>query len=136
MNSATVSVAEFYNQMGAYPASNAEAGLVSPTSIVGNYVTQVDVAGQPGIIESTFGGDASEARPVERLSAVGEVSEVPGPADRDGTVLVEGVPAGELEVGPAEVGWAQRRPEFPATRRVLLAPGERRTLTFEIPERP
>jgi type IV pilus assembly protein PilA len=45
-------VAEFYNNMGRFPGSNASAGLAVSTQIVGNYVSQVDAAS--GRITATY----------------------------------------------------------------------------------
>jgi len=58
---AKTAVAEFYNQRGQFPDSNAEAGLATNVSIKGQYVTQVDVNGAngTGIIEVTFGNQAN-----------------------------------------------------------------------------
>ncbi len=56
-----VSAVEFYNTRGRYPTSNVSVGLASPSSIVGNFVSSVDVYGSPDIIEVTFGGRASDA---------------------------------------------------------------------------
>ena len=49
-------VAEFYNNTGRMPGSNASAGLAASTSIVGNYVSQVDSAGGP--IVATYSSTA------------------------------------------------------------------------------
>jgi type IV pilus assembly protein PilA len=49
-------VAEFYNNTGRFPGSNASAGLSVSTSIVGNYVSQVDAAG--GAIVATYSSTA------------------------------------------------------------------------------
>ena len=58
---AKTALAEFYNQRGQFPDSNASAGLATNTSITGQYVTQVDVNGAngTGIIEVTFGNQAN-----------------------------------------------------------------------------
>jgi type IV pilus assembly protein PilA len=50
------SVAEFYVHNSRFPASNASAGLAMPTSIVGQYVSSVDVGRTPGKVISYFGG--------------------------------------------------------------------------------
>ena len=55
-------VAEFVNNYGRFAAANASYGLSLPTSIVGKYVTQVDVGGtNDGRIEVTFGNQAHTA---------------------------------------------------------------------------
>lgn len=53
-----VAVAEYYLDNGTYPANNVQAGMESPTNIIGNYVTQVSVAAG-GNINVTFGNDAN-----------------------------------------------------------------------------
>ena len=50
---AKTAVAEFYSNKGTLPAANASAGLAQPLSIVGKYVTEVDVVG--GVITAKFG---------------------------------------------------------------------------------
>jgi len=52
-------VAEFYSNRGTYPSSNASAGLAAATSIIGNYVTQVDVGAAAGKIQVTYGNKAN-----------------------------------------------------------------------------
>ena len=51
-------VAEFYQNKGYFPSHNNSAGLTLNTSIVGNYVSQVDVSGvtegSDGAVEATF----------------------------------------------------------------------------------
>ena len=42
---AKTAVAEFYNQTGSFPSTNASAGLATATSITGSYVTGVDASG-------------------------------------------------------------------------------------------
>jgi type IV pilus assembly protein PilA len=51
-------VAEFVNNYGRFAGDNSSYGLSAPGSIVGKYVTQVDVGAQPGKIEVTFGNSA------------------------------------------------------------------------------
>ena len=50
-------VSMYYSNNGAVPANNSDAGLVSGTSITGNYVTKVEVAN--GVITTTFGNRAN-----------------------------------------------------------------------------
>jgi type IV pilus assembly protein PilA len=57
-------VAEFVNTKGKWPPQNRSAGLATNTSIVGNYVKQVDVSGGPVI--ATFGS----ASPQKANSAI------------------------------------------------------------------
>ena len=48
---------EFMSTAGHAPPNNKSAGLATPTSISGRYVTQVDVTG--GIAKATFGNQAN-----------------------------------------------------------------------------
>src|SRR5687768_13560191 len=53
-------MAEFQQNTGYFPPANASAGLATNISIVGNYVSQGDVAAAgTGIIEMTYGNDAN-----------------------------------------------------------------------------
>ncbi len=54
---AKAAVAEFYQDQGAWPTDNAEAGLEASGNISGKYVTQVAVAAN--VITVTYGGDAN-----------------------------------------------------------------------------
>jgi len=56
---ARTAVWEFISNKGAMPPNNASAGLASATSIVGKYVTKVDVTG--GKVTATFGNSANTA---------------------------------------------------------------------------
>ena len=56
---AKTAVAEFYSNKGYFPGSNTSAGLATSTSIVGNYVTNVDVGAASGQIEVTYGNKAN-----------------------------------------------------------------------------
>ena len=56
---AKTAVAEFYSNTGRMPGSNASAGLATNVSINGNYVTQLDVGTDAGVIETTFGNKAN-----------------------------------------------------------------------------
>jgi type IV pilus assembly protein PilA len=47
-------VADYYNNTGAFSATQASYGLAQPASITGKYVAQVDVATNPGKIVVTF----------------------------------------------------------------------------------
>jgi len=47
-------MAEFYNNKGYFPGSNASAGVESSASITGKYVTNVNITA--GIITVTYGG--------------------------------------------------------------------------------
>lgn len=57
---AKVAVAEYYQNTGAYPGNNADAGLAAAGDIEGNYVAQVQV-GANGVITATFDKDAPQA---------------------------------------------------------------------------
>ena len=48
-------VAEYYNNAGVFPSSNASAGIGTNTSINGNYVSQLTV-GPGGLITATLAG--------------------------------------------------------------------------------
>ncbi len=54
---AKAAVAEFYQDQGAWPTDNAEAGIEASANITGKYVTQVAVAG--AVITVTYGNDAN-----------------------------------------------------------------------------
>ena len=56
-------MAEFYTNRGYFPVANSSAGLASPTSITGNYVTQVNAYGNntAGQIQITYGNKANTA---------------------------------------------------------------------------
>src|SRR6476646_2792068 len=58
-------VAEFVNNTGSYPTTNNSAGLAKNVSIVGNYVSQVDVASGPVVV--TYSATA----PQKANSAIG-----------------------------------------------------------------
>ena len=58
---AKAAVAEYYQDQGAWPTDNAEAGLEASGAILGKYVDQVavSVVGGQGTITVTYGGDAN-----------------------------------------------------------------------------
>ncbi len=58
---AKTAVAEFFSNLGYFPPNNASAGLATPVSIVGNYVTQLDISATPGVIELTYGNQVNAA---------------------------------------------------------------------------
>ncbi|MEW6560270.1 MAG: pilin [Pseudomonadota bacterium] len=90
---------EYYAQHGAFPNSNQSAGLVSPTSIQGNYVKSIDATG--GKIAMTYGNKANAnlQNKVLYLSAIGNgngslqftCTTAPG-----GVAAANGVPAAYL----------------------------------------
>jgi type IV pilus assembly protein PilA len=49
-------MAEYYSNKGAFPKSNASAGLAASTSIKGQYVSSVDVGATQGKITVSYGG--------------------------------------------------------------------------------
>lgn len=56
---AKTAFAEFYSNTGGAPTNNASAGLATAGSIIGNYVTSVDVAANAGKITATYGNQAN-----------------------------------------------------------------------------
>lgn len=48
---------DYHSAYGEFPADNTAAGLQSPTSIRGNFVTQVEVTS--GVVEVTFGNSVN-----------------------------------------------------------------------------
>jgi len=57
-SAAKLAVAETYSSKGAFPASNASAGIAASASIVGNNVSSVAV-GSSGLITITYSNDAN-----------------------------------------------------------------------------
>jgi len=55
------SLAEYFQNTGAWPPSNLSAGIPSSGSITGKYVTGVNASTKPGVIVATFGGQANSA---------------------------------------------------------------------------
>lgn len=55
---AKTAMGEFYSNTGHFPKVNASAGLATNVSIVGKYVSQVDVATN-GMIKATFGPNSN-----------------------------------------------------------------------------
>lgn len=51
---ARTAVTEYWTTEGAFPPSNASAGLAAATDITGNYVASVNVAATPGQIVATM----------------------------------------------------------------------------------
>ncbi|MHB8447347.1 MAG: pilin [Rudaea sp.] len=45
---------EYFQNYSKFPTANASAGLPTPTSISGKYVSKVDLGTKPGVIEATF----------------------------------------------------------------------------------
>lgn len=65
--SAKLAVSEYYSQRGTYPANNLSAGLSSPASIRGSYVSQVSVGDGGRITVSYLGSKASAKLASETL---------------------------------------------------------------------
>jgi len=59
---AKAAVTEYFQDRGAMPSTNTEAGLANIAEIAGKYVTSVDVTN--GIINVTYGGTNNEAHAV------------------------------------------------------------------------
>ncbi len=55
---AKTAIAEFYNNTGRLPGSNASAGLATAASIKGNYVDNVAI-GSTGLVTITYGNKAN-----------------------------------------------------------------------------
>ncbi|HKE47369.1 MAG TPA: pilin [Rhodanobacteraceae bacterium] len=56
---AKTAYAEYHDNRGKFPPSNASAGLPASNSIIGNYVTDVNVATALGKITVTYGNQAN-----------------------------------------------------------------------------
>ena len=56
---AKTAMGEFYSNKGDFPSNNTSAGLAKAVSIVGKYVSQVDVSTKKGQIQATFGPNAN-----------------------------------------------------------------------------
>jgi len=63
---AKVSVTEYFQDRGAFPTTNASAGLAAAAEISGKYVTGVAV-GANGVITVTYGNDANAAIAAQTL---------------------------------------------------------------------
>ena len=55
---AKTAMGEFYSNTGHFPSINASAGLATPTSILGKYVSKVDVS-TAGMIKATYSSTAN-----------------------------------------------------------------------------
>lgn len=83
---AKTAIAEFYNNKGTFPSTNASAGLAAAADIKGNYVTQVDAAN--GKITITYGNKANTKINTKKLvisavTATGSVQWTCGASDTD-----------------------------------------------------
>ncbi|MEA3261629.1 MAG: pilin [Pseudomonadota bacterium] len=89
---AKTAVAEFYNQMGDYPASNESAGLSPSASITGSYVESVDAA--DGVITITYGNEVNSTIDGDTLvvSAIAEGGSIKWNCKTDGGIDPKYVP--------------------------------------------
>ncbi|MFT4047011.1 MAG: pilin [Solimonas sp.] len=88
---AKTAIAEYYSQNGTFPTANASAGLATAGSIIGNYVSSVNVGTNTGVITVTYGEKANTkiSSKVLALSAVtnsGSISWVCGSTAKGTTV--------------------------------------------------
>ena len=58
---AKTGMSEFYASTGNWPTNNTSAGIATAASIIGNYVTSVDVGANKGMITVTYGNKANKA---------------------------------------------------------------------------
>jgi type IV pilus assembly protein PilA len=58
---AKTAISIFVSDRGIFPPNNASAGMAQPTSVVGNYVTQVDIGFVDGQIQVTYGNQVNAA---------------------------------------------------------------------------
>ena len=58
---AKTAIAEYYSNTGSFPGTNLSAGLASPASISGKYVSSVDISTTKGRITASFGTGANKA---------------------------------------------------------------------------
>jgi len=58
---AKTAIGEFYSNTGRMPPNNASAGLATPISIKGKYVSTVDISATPGIIVAAYANPAANA---------------------------------------------------------------------------
>jgi len=56
---AKTAMGEFYSNTGHFPQVNASAGLAKASSILGKYVSGVDVSTKPGQIQATYSTNAN-----------------------------------------------------------------------------
>ena len=67
---AKTAIAEYYNNHGAWPTTNAIAGLATAALIQGKYVSGVDVGTVLGVIEATYSNTGSQ---VANAKIVGQI---------------------------------------------------------------
>lgn len=63
MDGAKTAVVSYYNETGAFPGSNASAGLANAASINGKYVSNVNITN--GVIVATFKNATGVAKPIQ-----------------------------------------------------------------------
>jgi len=59
---AKTAVAEYFQNFGKFPPSQKSAGLATNVSIKGQYVTQLDITPNTGLITATFGGPKASTK--------------------------------------------------------------------------
>ena len=59
---AKTAVAEFFQNTGRFPPSNISAGLASPNSISGQYVTSITLTANTGLITAAYGGKKASTK--------------------------------------------------------------------------
>ncbi|WP_413623890.1 pilin [Luteibacter sp. Lutesp34] len=59
---AKTAVAEFFQNTGRFPSNNESAGLAGPTSIKGQYVSQIEVGASNGLITASYGGPKASTK--------------------------------------------------------------------------
>ena len=92
---AKTSVTEYFHDQGAFPANNTQAGLAASTTIIGQYVSGVEVTGA-GLIEVTYGGTEVNAKilnAVMTMTPVDSVGSVTWSCAGDGTLLPKWLPS-------------------------------------------
>jgi type IV pilus assembly protein PilA len=72
---AKTAVAEFFQNNGRFPPSNASAGLATPASIKGQYVSSITITANTGLITAAYGGaKASQKIPVSSTLVLSPVT--------------------------------------------------------------
>lgn len=74
--SAKIGVTEYFQDRGAMPPGNTQAGLANPGEIQGKYVSSVAVGNQDGVITITYGKDAHLAINGETVTLTADTTQV------------------------------------------------------------
>jgi len=61
-------VGEFVNNTGRFPSTNQSAGLATSTSIVGNYVSEVDVSSGPVVVKYSSASPRKANKAIDTLT--------------------------------------------------------------------